>query len=79
MLTHEVLVFESLAALADSCGSTSRTSHALRPLTHGSGHNALVFTMKGCSQVIHSPSGSKSSSSWSRSQVRLNALSWCRR
>ena len=27
------------------------------PLTHGSGHNALVFTMKGCSQLIHQPSG----------------------
>ena len=27
------------------------------PLTHGSGHNALAFTMKGCTQVILSSSG----------------------
>ena len=58
MLTHEVLVFESLAALADSMRlDVEDVGMHAAPLTHGSGHNALVFTMKGCSQVIHSPSG----------------------
>jgi acyl-CoA synthetase (AMP-forming)/AMP-acid ligase II len=58
MLTHEVLVFESLAALADSMRlDVEDVGMHAAPLTHGSGHNALVFTMKGCSQVIHQPSG----------------------
>jgi acyl-CoA synthetase (AMP-forming)/AMP-acid ligase II len=58
MLTHEVLVFESLAALADSMRlEVEDVGMHAAPLTHGSGHNALVFTMKGCSQVIHQPWG----------------------
>ncbi len=58
MLTHEVLIFESLAALADSMRlDVEDVGMHAAPLTHGSGHNALVFTMKGCSQVLHQPSG----------------------
>ncbi len=58
MLTHGVLVFESLAALADSMRlEVEDVGMHAAPLTHGSGHNSLVFTMKGCSQVIHQPSG----------------------
>jgi acyl-CoA synthetase (AMP-forming)/AMP-acid ligase II len=58
MLTHGVLVFESLAALADSMRlEVEDVGMHAAPLTHGSGHNALVFTMKGCSQVLHQPSG----------------------
>jgi acyl-CoA synthetase (AMP-forming)/AMP-acid ligase II len=58
MLTHKVLTFESLAALADSMRlDVEDVGMHAAPLTHGSGHNALVFTMKGCSQVIHSPAG----------------------
>ncbi|HLF41228.1 MAG TPA: AMP-binding protein, partial [Acidimicrobiia bacterium] len=58
MLTHKVLTFESLCALADSMRlDVEDVGMHAAPLTHGSGHNALVFTMKGCTQVILSPSG----------------------
>jgi acyl-CoA synthetase (AMP-forming)/AMP-acid ligase II len=58
MLTHGVLVFEVLGMLADFFPLTLENVgiHAA-PLTHGSGHVALVFIAKGCSQVILSKSG----------------------
>ncbi|MBK6660914.1 MAG: long-chain fatty acid--CoA ligase [Proteobacteria bacterium] len=58
MLTHGVLVFEVLGMLADFFPLTSEHVgiHAA-PLTHGSGHVGLVFTAKGCAQVILSRSG----------------------
>lgn len=58
MLTHGVLVFEVLGMLADFFPLTLENVgiHAA-PLTHGSGHVALVFISKGCSQVILSKSG----------------------
>jgi len=58
MLTHGVLVFESLCALADTMRlDVEHVGMHAAPLTHGSGHNALAFTMKGCTQVILSKSG----------------------
>lgn len=58
MLTHGVLVFEVLGMLADffPLGPEHTGIHAA-PLTHGSGHVGLVFTAKGCGQVILSRSG----------------------
>jgi len=58
MLTHAVLVFEVLGMLADffPLGPEHVGIHAA-PLTHGSGHVGLVFTAKGCGQVILSRSG----------------------
>jgi acyl-CoA synthetase (AMP-forming)/AMP-acid ligase II len=58
MLTHGVLVFESLCAAAD-CLRVDVGDVAMHaaPLTHASGHNALAFTMKGCTQVLLSRSG----------------------
>src|SRR5581483_4749684 len=58
MLTHGVLVFESLCALADTMRlEVEDVGMHAAPLTHGSGHNALAFTMKGCTQVILSKAG----------------------
>ncbi|HVW32283.1 MAG TPA: long-chain fatty acid--CoA ligase [Acidimicrobiia bacterium] len=58
MLTHGVLVFESLCALADVMRlEVEDVGMHASPLTHGAGHNALAFTMKGCTQVILSKSG----------------------
>jgi len=58
MLTHGVLVFESLCALADTMRlEVEHVGMHASPLTHGAGHNALAFTMKGCTQVILSKSG----------------------
>ena len=58
MLTHGVLVFESLCALADTMRlEVEHVGMHAAPLTHGSGHNALAFTMKGCTQVILAESG----------------------
>jgi acyl-CoA synthetase (AMP-forming)/AMP-acid ligase II len=58
MLTHGVLVFESLRAAADyfrlDVGDVAM--HA-SPLTHAAGHNAIVLTMKGCTQVLLCRSG----------------------
>ena len=57
-LTHGVLVFESLCALADVMRlEVEHVGMHASPLTHGSGHNAVAFTMKGCTQVILSNSG----------------------
>jgi acyl-CoA synthetase (AMP-forming)/AMP-acid ligase II len=58
MLTHGVLVFEVLGMLADFFPlATHHVGIHAAPLTHGSGHVSLVFTAKGCSQVILSRSG----------------------
>ena len=58
MLTHGVLIFEVLGMLADffPLHAAHVGMHAA-PLTHGSGHVALVFTAKGCRQVILARSG----------------------
>ena len=54
MLTHGVLNHQCLTTLADveRMEQYHVGMHAA-PLSHGSGHNALVFTMKACTQVIH--------------------------
>ncbi len=58
MLTHGVLVFESLCAAADCMRvDVGDVGMHAAPLTHASGHNALAFTMKGCTQVLLSRSG----------------------
>jgi acyl-CoA synthetase (AMP-forming)/AMP-acid ligase II len=58
MLTHGVLTFEALVALADAMRlDVEHVGMHASPLTHGSGHNALVFTMAGCTQVILQPTG----------------------
>lgn len=58
MLTHGVLVFEVLGMLADFFPlQLEHVGIHAAPLTHGSGHVALVFVTKGCSQVILSPHG----------------------
>jgi long-chain acyl-CoA synthetase len=54
MLTHGGLIHQCLTTLSD----VERMEHHhvgmhAAPLSHGSGHNALVFTMKACTQVIH--------------------------
>ena len=58
MLTHGVLVFEVLGMLADffPLGVHDVGMHAA-PLTHGSGHVALVFVAAGCAQVVMPPAG----------------------
>lgn len=58
MLSHRALVQQALSGLAD----VERLEHEhvgmhAAPLSHGSGYNALVFTMKGCTQIIHRPTG----------------------
>jgi acyl-CoA synthetase (AMP-forming)/AMP-acid ligase II len=58
MLTHGVLVFEALGALADTMRlEVEDVAMHAASLTHGSGYNALAYTMKGCTQVILQPSG----------------------
>jgi acyl-CoA synthetase (AMP-forming)/AMP-acid ligase II len=58
MLTHGVLVFEVLGMLADFFPlDAGHVGLHAAPLTHGSGHVALVFVTKGCSQVILSRHG----------------------
>lgn len=58
MLSHGVLVFEVLGMLADFFPlALEHVGIHAAPLTHGSGHVALVFVAKGCSQVILSRSG----------------------
>ncbi|MGE0486992.1 MAG: long-chain fatty acid--CoA ligase [Gammaproteobacteria bacterium] len=58
MLTHGVLVFEVLGMLADFFPlEAEHVGIHAAPLTHGSGHVGLVFTAKGCTQVILAPSG----------------------
>jgi acyl-CoA synthetase (AMP-forming)/AMP-acid ligase II len=58
MLTHGVLVFEVLGMLADffPLGVQDVGMHAA-PLTHGSGHVALVFVAAGCGQVLMPTAG----------------------
>lgn len=58
MLSHRALLQQALSALADveRLEQHHVGMHAA-PLSHGSGYNALVFTMKGCTQVIHRPAG----------------------
>jgi acyl-CoA synthetase (AMP-forming)/AMP-acid ligase II len=58
MLTHGVLVFEALGALADTMRlEVEDVAMHAASLTHGSGYNALAYTMKGCTQVLLQPSG----------------------
>jgi acyl-CoA synthetase (AMP-forming)/AMP-acid ligase II len=58
MLTHGVLVFEALCTLADAMRlEVEHVAMHAASLTHGSGYNALAYTMKGCTQVILQPSG----------------------
>ena len=54
MLSHRSLMAQALSSLADVHRLEQHhvCMHAA-PLSHGSGHNALAFTMKGCTQVIH--------------------------
>ncbi len=58
MLTHGVLTFEVLGMLADffPVGVDDVGMHAA-PLTHGSGHVALVFVAAGCGQVLMPATG----------------------
>ncbi len=54
MLTHGGLIHQCLTTLADvERMEQHHVGMHAAPLSHGSGHNALVFTMKGCTQVIH--------------------------
>jgi acyl-CoA synthetase (AMP-forming)/AMP-acid ligase II len=54
MLTHGGLIFQCLTTLADvERMEQHHVGMHAAPLSHGSGHNALAFTMKGCTQVIH--------------------------
>jgi long-chain acyl-CoA synthetase len=58
MISHGALVFQALSALADCTRlETEHVGMHAAPLSHGSGYNAVVFTMKGCTQVIHQRSG----------------------
>jgi acyl-CoA synthetase (AMP-forming)/AMP-acid ligase II len=58
MLTHGNLVFEALCALADTMRlDVEHVAMHAASLTHGSGYNALAYTMKGCTQVLLQPSG----------------------
>lgn len=54
MLSHRSLTAQALSSLADVHRLEQHHvgMHAA-PLSHGSGHNALAFIMKGCTQVIH--------------------------
>ncbi len=54
MLTHGGLIAQCLTTLADVQRMEQHHvgMHAA-PLSHGSGHNSLAFTMKACTQVIH--------------------------
>ncbi|PWJ25317.1 acyl-CoA synthetase (AMP-forming)/AMP-acid ligase II [Branchiibius hedensis] len=58
MLSHRALQFQAISALADveRLEQGDVGMHAA-PLSHGSGYNALVFTMKACTQVFHRPAG----------------------
>ena len=54
MLTHGGLIHQCLTTLADvERMEQHHVGMHSAPLSHGSGHNALVFTMKACTQVIH--------------------------
>jgi acyl-CoA synthetase (AMP-forming)/AMP-acid ligase II len=54
MLTHGGLLYQCLTTLSDvERMEQHHVGMHAAPLSHGSGHNALVFTMKACTQVIH--------------------------
>jgi acyl-CoA synthetase (AMP-forming)/AMP-acid ligase II len=54
MNSHRGLLAQAMSTLADVQMLTSEhvTMHAA-PLSHGSGYNAIAYTAKGCTQVIH--------------------------
>ena len=54
MLSHRNLMAMTVSHLADfdSPDENSSLLHGA-PMSHGSGHNSLAFTMKACTQVIH--------------------------
>jgi acyl-CoA synthetase (AMP-forming)/AMP-acid ligase II len=54
MNSHRALLAQAMSTLADVQLLTSEhvTMHAA-PLSHGSGYNAIAYTAKGCTQVIH--------------------------
>ncbi len=54
MLTHRGLIHQCLTTLADvERMEQSHVGMHAAPMSHGSGHNSLAFTMKACTQVIH--------------------------
>ncbi|MGQ0467059.1 MAG: acyl-CoA synthetase [Sporichthyaceae bacterium] len=54
MLTHGGLIAQCLTTLADvERMEQHHVGMHAAPMSHGSGHNSLVFTMKACTQVIH--------------------------
>jgi long-chain acyl-CoA synthetase len=54
MLSHGNMNHQCLTTLADvERMEQHHVGMHSAPLSHGSGHNALVFTMKACTQVIH--------------------------
>ena len=58
MLTHGNLTACALGALADTMRlEVGDVALHAASLTHGSGYNALAYTMKGCAQVLLSPMG----------------------
>jgi acyl-CoA synthetase (AMP-forming)/AMP-acid ligase II len=58
MLTHGNLIACALGALADTMRlEVGDVALHAASLTHGSGYNALAYTMKGCAQVLLSPIG----------------------
>jgi len=58
MLTHGNLIACALGALADTMRlEVEGVALHAASLTHGSGYNALAYTMKGCTQVLLQPSG----------------------
>ncbi|MGQ0466238.1 MAG: AMP-binding protein [Sporichthyaceae bacterium] len=54
MNSHRALLAQAMSTLADVQLLTGEhvTMHAA-PLSHGSGYNAIAYTAKGCTQVIH--------------------------
>ena len=58
MLTHGNLIACALGALADTMRlEVGDVALHAASLTHGSGYNALAYTMKGCAQVLLAPIG----------------------
>ncbi len=54
MLTHGGLIAQCLTTLADvERMEQHHVGMHAAPMSHGSGHNSLVFTMKACTQIIH--------------------------
>jgi acyl-CoA synthetase (AMP-forming)/AMP-acid ligase II len=54
MNSHRALLAQAMSTLADvqRLETEQVTMHAA-PLSHGSGYNAIAYTMKACTQVIH--------------------------